>query len=198
MDSSNSFVHNAVARLPTVFGEFAATAFVDEEGKEHFVLVKGKKTDGGEPALVRIHSECLTGDVFGSKRCDCQHQLRKSLELIGESEFGALIYLRQEGRGIGLANKLKAYCLQDAGLDTVEANEQLGFSADERDYSLAAKILIGLGVGKVRLITNNPGKISCLEKNGVKVVKRIPLADKKTLENEKYLSAKKNKMGHLL
>ncbi|MBI5635713.1 GTP cyclohydrolase II [Candidatus Micrarchaeota archaeon] len=202
MDSANLFahklVHDCAARLPTVFGEFSATALADEAGKEHFALVKGKKTGGGEPALVRVHSECLTGDVFSSKKCDCQAQLRKSLELIGESEFGVLVYLRQEGRGIGLANKLRAYSLQDAGLDTVEANEKLGFGADERDYAIAAKILLGLGADRVRLVTNNPGKILGLERNGVKVVERIPLIVKKSFENGKYLLAKKKKLGHLL
>ena len=183
------------AKLPTSYGNF--TAYVYEcDNLNHLALVKGdiRKDDA---ALVRMHSECLTGDVFHSKRCDCGEQLDKALRLIGR-ESGILLYLRQEGRGIGLLNKIRAYNLQDRGMDTVEANEKLGFKADMRDYNLAARILADLGVKKIRLITNNPKKIEGLEKHGIEIVKRIPLIIKPNASNRKYLEAKKNKLGHFL
>jgi 3,4-dihydroxy 2-butanone 4-phosphate synthase/GTP cyclohydrolase II len=188
----------ASARLPTESGDFAALVFEDEELKLHHVaLVMGEVTDNG-PVLVRVHSECLTGDVLGSLRCDCGPQLSAAVAQIAECGRGVLIYLRQEGRGIGLYNKLLAYALQDQGLDTVEANERLGFPADLRDYQPAAQILHHLGVRQVKLLTNNPRKIAALEEVGIEVVERMPLVIAATHENGVYLRTKREKLGHLL
>lgn len=187
----------AQASLPTQFGKFQIVAFSDKGGKEHAALVKGEVI-GAEGVLVRVHSECLTGDAFGSVKCDCRAQLEKSLELISKAPAGALIYLRQEGRGIGLVNKIRAYELQDGGLDTVEANRALGFHDDERDYSTAASILKCMGVKSIDLLTNNQEKVDSLEKSGIKIRKRVPLLTSPTPENSNYLKVKKEKMGHKL
>ena len=185
-------------RLPTKFGTFNAIGFLDKvSGEEHLALVMGDVADG-EPVLARVHSECLTGDVFGSLRCDCGDQLHEALRRIGEAGRGVLLYMRQEGRGIGLINKLKAYHLQDEGLDTVEANEALGFPADLRDYGIGAEILAELGIKELRLMTNNPKKISGIYGFGLKVVERIPIEICHNEVNHFYLETKKVKMGHLL
>jgi 3,4-dihydroxy 2-butanone 4-phosphate synthase / GTP cyclohydrolase II len=184
--------------LPTEFGEFRAVAYTnDMDNNIHIALVKG--TIRPEDAvLVRVHSECLTGDVFGSKRCDCGEQLHRAMERIHKEQKGVILYMRQEGRGIGLANKLKAYELQDRGLDTVEANLQLGFSPDLRDYGIGAQILIDLGVRKMRLMTNNPKKIVGLKGYGLKVLERVPIETNPHEKNIIYLKTKKKKLGHML
>jgi len=183
------------ANLPTEYGKFKAIVYECNKGLHHIALIKGVIQD--KDVLVRVHSECLTGDVLHSQRCDCQHQLDEALKLIAKNG-GVLIYLRQEGRGIGLLNKIKAYNLQDQGMDTVEANEKLGFKADARDYTVGVQILKDLGIKRIRLMTNNPKKIEGLEKYGIKIVERIPLITKPTTTNKKYLEAKKNKLGHCL
>ncbi|QQK77923.1 bifunctional 3,4-dihydroxy-2-butanone-4-phosphate synthase/GTP cyclohydrolase II [Salicibibacter cibarius] len=184
--------------LPTKFGAFRAVGYSDaDEGQENIALVKGNIADGA-PVLVRIHSECMTGDVFGSERCDCGPQLHAALEKIEEEGRGILLYMRQEGRGIGLMNKLRAYKLQEEGYDTVNANEELGYSADLRDYGIGAQILRDLGVEKVRLLTNNPWKISGLESYGINVDERIGLQLPPLEHNESYLQTKFHKLGHLL
>ncbi|BCX89436.1 3,4-dihydroxy 2-butanone 4-phosphate synthase/GTP cyclohydrolase II [Methylomarinovum tepidoasis] len=192
-------VENTVrARIPTRHGEFLLYYYENDiDGKEHLALVKGEVA-GRAGVPVRLHSECLTGDVFGSQRCDCGEQLEEAMRLIGASECGVLLYLRQEGRGIGLFKKLQAYNLQDKGLDTVDANLKLGHQADERDYRIAALILKDLGVDSVRLITNNPKKIAELERYGVQVDERIPIEVGHTQENWRYLKTKAEKMAHLL
>ena len=184
--------------FPTDLGLFRLRMYrsiMDE--KRHLSLVMGEPGRSGVPA-VRVHSECLTGDAFGSLRCDCGSQLRTAMEMIAKEGQGVLLYMRQEGRGIGLDQKIKAYALQEDGLDTVEANEQLGFEADGRDYSLAAQMLLDLGVKRCRLITNNPLKISGLETYGVDVAERIPLHTGASAHNARYMETKKTKMGHLL
>ncbi|MEH6588493.1 MAG: GTP cyclohydrolase II [Halioglobus sp.] len=185
------------SRLPTAWGEFDMHGFEDlENNKEHIVLTMGDMGNG-EPVLARVHSECLTGDALFSMRCDCGSQLQAALKAIAEDGRGALFYLRQEGRGIGLLNKIKAYKLQDAGADTVEANEQLGFGADMRDYSILKPMAEHLNIKSVRLMTNNPRKVAALEEQGVEVVERIALETGSNPHNEKYLSTKAGKLGHM-
>ena len=185
------------SRLPTLWGDFDMHGFEDpDSNKEHVVLTMGDVSNG-EPVLTRIHSECLTGDALFSMRCDCGNQLQAALKAIADEGRGALFYLRQEGRGIGLLNKIKAYKLQDAGADTVEANEQLGFGADMRDYSLLGPMFRHLHIKSVRLMTNNPRKVAALEEQGVAVVERIALHTDRNPHNEKYLTTKAGKLGHM-
>jgi GTP cyclohydrolase II len=188
----------ATAELPTYSGHFRAVAFANGHGSfEHAAFVRGD-VDGAENVLVRLHSECLTGDTIGSLRCDCHDQLEAALRLLAQEERGVLLYLRQEGRGIGLANKIRAYALQDAGLDTVEANHALGFHDDEREYSIAAQMLHALGVRSIRLLTNNPDKIEDLHQHGVRIVERVPLIVPPTEHNRSYLETKVRRFSHLL
>ena len=185
------------SHLPTQWGDFDMHGFEDpDSNKEHVVLTLGD-VGNGEPVLARVHSECLTGDALFSMRCDCGNQLHAALKAIATEGRGALFYLRQEGRGIGLLNKIKAYKLQDAGADTVEANEQLGFGADMRDYSMLGPMFRHLHITAVRLMTNNPRKVNALEEQGVQVVERIALHTDRNPHNEKYLTTKAGKMGHL-
>ncbi|MGA1846916.1 bifunctional 3,4-dihydroxy-2-butanone-4-phosphate synthase/GTP cyclohydrolase II [Deferribacter abyssi] len=188
----------AIANLPTIFGNFKIMGFRNKiDGQEAVALIKGEiKTE--EPILVRVHSQCLTGDVFGSLRCDCRDQLHRAMEMIDEEGRGVLLYMFQEGRGIGLLNKIKAYHLQEQGFDTVEANRHLGFEDDLRDYGFGAQILRFLGVKKLKLMTNNPKKIRCLSGYGLEVIDRVPIVCGVRPENEKYLRTKKEKMGHEL
>ncbi|MBF0426355.1 MAG: bifunctional 3,4-dihydroxy-2-butanone-4-phosphate synthase/GTP cyclohydrolase II [Magnetococcales bacterium] len=198
--NNERMVHRAVETpLPSSLGgEWRLIVFDNDiDAHQHVALVQGN-VDDDEPVLVRVHSECLTGDLFGSLRCDCGNQLRAAMEQIGRAGRGVILYLRQEGRGIGLINKMHAYNLQDAGLDTVEANQQLGFSADLRDYGIGAQILRDLGVTRLRLMTNNPRKIIGLEGYGMEVVERVPIEIPAHEQNARYLSAKKFKMGHLI
>jgi len=185
------------SRLPTQWGVFDMHGFEDvEDNKEHLVLTMGQVGDGA-PVLARIHSECLTGDALFSLRCDCGNQLHAALKAIAEEGRGALFYLRQEGRGIGLLNKIKAYKLQDEGADTVEANEQLGFGADMRDYSMLEVMAKHLGIQSVRLMTNNPRKVAALEEQGIEVAERLALHTDSNPHNEKYLQTKAGKLGHM-
>ncbi|MFZ6733824.1 GTP cyclohydrolase II [Undibacterium sp. Ji42W] len=184
--------------LPTTWATFRMHAFVETAtGKEHIALTLGDVADG-QPVLARIHSECLTGDALFSKRCDCGPQLELALQKIAQEGRGALLYLRQEGRGIGLLNKVRAYHLQDLGADTVEANQKLGFAADLRDYSLCDPMLKHLGIESVRLMTNNPRKISAMEGMNIRVQEHVPLIVKRNPYNERYLSTKATKLGHLI
>jgi 3,4-dihydroxy 2-butanone 4-phosphate synthase/GTP cyclohydrolase II len=194
-----SFVKRvATVNMPTDYGEFKAIAYTNViDGNTHVALVKGEFGKDDE-VLVRVHSECLTGDVFGSRRCDCGAQLHKAMSMINNEGKGVILYMRQEGRGIGLENKFKAYELQDKGLDTVEANLRLGFKPDLRDYGIGAQILVDLGVKKMKLMTNNPKKIVGLEGYGISVVKRVPIETSPHDKNIVYLKTKKKKLGHIL
>ena len=194
----DNILRGTSARLPTRYGQFRIYAIVCPfSGEEHVGLVRGR-VDGREDVLVRLHSECLTGDVFGSERCDCGEQLDAAMKKIAKAPRGILLYLAQEGRGIGIANKIAAYHLQDHGVDTVDANRLLGFPADLRSYQCAACMLRVLGVRSVRLMTNNPAKIEQLEAHGVRVTKRIPLEVPARASNRSYLLTKKERMHHLL
>jgi 3,4-dihydroxy 2-butanone 4-phosphate synthase/GTP cyclohydrolase II len=186
------------ARIPTAYGTFRAVVFESFDGRMHVAMVKGDPA-GKSNVLVRVHSECFTGDVLGSIRCDCGIQLAEALRRIGEEETGALVYIRgHEGRGIGLRHKLEAYALQDGGLDTVEANVELGFAPDSRDYGVGAQILVDLGITTMRLLTNNPTKRAGLEGYGLEIVERVPLETSPNPENLRYLQTKREKLGHLL
>jgi len=189
----------ATAKLPTKYGGlFTAIAYENDiDTSHHIALVKGE-IEPEDEVLVRVHSQCLTGDVFGSRRCDCEEQLHTAMEMVEKEGKGVIVYMRQEGRGIGLVNKLRAYCLQDMGKDTVEANEELGFKADMRDYGIGAQILVDLGLHKIRLMTNNPRKFIGLEGYTIKVVERVPIETKPHQENIESLKTKAKKMGHLL
>ncbi|MEO0223632.1 MAG: GTP cyclohydrolase II [candidate division WOR-3 bacterium] len=184
----------AQSRLPTIYGEFIIRAY-SEDNKEHLALIMGELKNG---IIVRIHSQCITGEVFGSLRCDCGFQLNYALKRISEEKSGILIYLSQEGRGIGLINKIKAYSLQDLGYDTVSANHQLGFESDLRNYKPAFEILKDLGINEIRLMTNNPNKIKELELYGIKIIERIPIFTKANEYNRNYILTKIKKLGHLI
>ncbi|MDQ4144080.1 MAG: bifunctional 3,4-dihydroxy-2-butanone-4-phosphate synthase/GTP cyclohydrolase II [Actinomycetota bacterium] len=196
---SEKLVHRVTqARIPTTEGTFTAVGYESDDGRTHVALVKGQPA-GKENVLVRVHSECFTGDILGSLRCDCGTQLRESMRKIDEEGEGVVVYIRgHEGRGIGLRHKLEAYALQDGGLDTVEANIELGFSPDVRDYGVGAQILVDLGVSTMRLLTNNPSKRAGLEGYGLEIVERVPLQSEPNAENIGYLKVKRDKMGHLL
>ena len=188
----------AKAAFPTLFGEFTLMGFADPtRGDELTAVVRGE-VRGAVDCPVRVHSECHTGDIFGSLRCDCREQLEDSLRYIGVRDCGAVIYLRQEGRGIGLLNKIRAYELQDQGLDSVDANERLGFPADARDYATAARIIELLGIASVRLMTNNPAKIDGLEREGITVTGRVPVVVAANRFNERYLATKRTRFNHLI
>ncbi len=193
-----SVVFVAASKLPTPFGEFTMHGFLDEaSGKEHVALTMGDVADG-QPVLGRLHSECLTGDALFSQRCDCGAQLEAALRAIAGEGRGVLLYLRQEGRGIGLLNKIRAYALQDQGADTVEANERLGFAADQRDYAMCQPMLDHLGIRSVRLMTNNPRKLKALQGYGITLAERVPLFSGHNRHNAHYLATKADKLGHLL
>jgi 3,4-dihydroxy 2-butanone 4-phosphate synthase/GTP cyclohydrolase II len=188
----------AEANMPTKYGDFRMVGYVNKlNGEHHVALVKGDVTDG-EPVLARVHSECLTGDAFGSIRCDCGEQYAEAVKRIEEEGRGILLYMRQEGRGSGLINKIKAYDLQDQGMDTVEANEALGFNADLRDYGIGAQILKDLGVQKLKLMTNNPKKLLGLEGHGIELTERVEIQMNHNEKNAYYLKTKKAKLGHML
>ncbi|MDA0717348.1 MAG: bifunctional 3,4-dihydroxy-2-butanone-4-phosphate synthase/GTP cyclohydrolase II [Cyanobacteria bacterium] len=199
LDTERFVQRQAEAAMPSAFGDFRAIGYRNElDGSEHVAIIKGQPQLAKEPVLVRVHSECLTGDAFGSLRCDCRPQLEAALRMIEAAGEGVVVYLRQEGRGIGLINKLKAYSLQDTGLDTVEANERLGFAADLRNYGVGAQILSDLGVQRLRLITNNPRKIAGLSGYGLQVEDRVPLVMDAGSYNAAYLQTKRIKLGHLM
>ncbi len=188
----------ANCQLPTPFGEFKLHGFLDKHTqKEHLALVMGT-LNPNTPTLIRVHSECLTGDALFSQRCDCGAQLKQALNAIAEAGQGVVLYLRQEGRGIGLANKIRAYALQDKGADTVEANEQLGFAADLRQYDMCQPMLQELGINQVKLMTNNPKKVAALQAAGVEVVERVAIEVGRGTFNNHYLNTKASKLGHLL
>lgn len=199
MDEKEILVERVVeTKMPTRYGDFKMFGFINKlNGEHHVALVKGEINEKNE-VLTRVHSECLTGDALGSKRCDCGEQYDAAMKRIAEEGCGILLYMRQEGRGIGLINKLKAYSIQDKGFDTVEANEMLGFPADMRSYDVAAAILKDLGVSKVNLMTNNPRKIDGLERYGIEIVNRVPIKMNHNEKNEFYLQTKKEKLGHIL
>jgi GTP cyclohydrolase II len=185
----------ATSKLPSRFGNFQISVFTDTKGTEHMTMSKGTPKNG---CLVRIHSECATGDIMGSLRCDCRDQLELSLQMIEDAGEGLLVYIRDhEGRGIGLANKIKAYALQDQGMDTVDANVHLGFAPDERTYDVAVCMLKHFGLKEIRLMTNNPGKIEALKKFGITVSDQVPLWAATNPHNEKYLATKRDRMGHI-
>ncbi len=199
LENERFVYRQAIAKLPSVFGDFKAIGYKNElDGSEHVAIIKGNPENLKEPVLVRMHSECLTGDAFGSLRCDCRPQLEAALSRISQEGEGVVVYLRQEGRGIGLVNKLKAYKLQDGGLDTVEANEKLGFPADLRNYGVGAQILTDLGIQRLKLLTNNPRKIAGLGGYGLKVESRVPLVICPGDHNAAYLEVKREKLGHLI
>lgn len=191
-------VEQVQVEMPTAYGDFQLRAFKDQSNdQDHLVLTKGTWTED-EPILVRVHSSCLTGDIFGSCRCDCGPQLHKAMELINEAGKGAIVYMNQEGRGIGLLNKLKAYKLQEEGLDTYEANEKLGFKPDERDYGIGAQMLRAIGIRKMKLMSNNPKKRTGLIGYGLEIVENVSLEIESNIHNEKYLQTKRDKMGHTI
>jgi GTP cyclohydrolase II len=194
---SGTAKHVAKAVLPTPYGEFTIHGFTGDGREEAVALVRGNMKSKKAP-LVRVHSQCLTGDVLNSLRCDCRAQLELSLQKIARAPSGILLYLPQEGRGIGLMNKLRAYELQDQGMDTVEANESLGFAADAREYNFPANILKALGARKIRLLSNNPEKVRQLEESGIRVLERVPCQPRVSKISRAYLETKKSKMGHLL
>jgi len=199
LENERFVYRQAIAKLPSLFGDFKAIGYKNElDGSEHVAIIKGDPENLKEPVLVRMHSECLTGDAFGSLRCDCRPQLEAALSRISEEGEGVVVYLRQEGRGIGLVNKLKAYNLQDGGLDTVEANEKLGFPADLRNYGVGAQILTDLGINRLKLLTNNPRKIAGLGGYGLQVESRVPLVICPGDHNAAYLEVKREKLGHLI
>lgn len=195
-NSSYNLEFVAESLLPTPFAQFRVAVWRADDGKEHVVIALGELA--GAAPLVRIHSECLTGDALFSLRCDCGSQLEGALSRIADEGRGAVLYLRQEGRGIGLGNKIRAYALQDQGVDTVDANHQLGFPADAREYGLAVELLRKLDLRRIRLMTNNPRKLDALVADGVEIVERVPLETGRNPHNEKYLAAKAAKLGHLL
>ena len=188
----------AEAKLPTQFGDFMIVGYRSTTSNEEFVVLYKGEMDGEVPTLVRIHSQCLTGDVFASIKCDCGPQLHKAMEMIESEGRGAIVYQQQEGRGIGILNKIRAYALQDQGADTVEANARLGFAIDARDYQQCAEILFDLGLCKVKVISNNPDKLAALERAGLNIVDRIPIEVEAEEPAAHYLRTKKEKMGHLL
>lgn len=188
----------AVANLPTEMGDFKIAGYRSKTSSEEFVVLFKGEMDRNIPTLVRIHSQCLTGDVFGSIKCDCGPQLHKAMELIEEEGRGAVVYQQQEGRGIGIVNKIRAYALQDEGADTIEANEKLGFAVDSREYHQCAEILFDLGLCKVRVMSNNPEKLKALKDAGLRLVERVPLEVDSKEPAAHYLKTKKEKMGHLL
>lgn len=187
----------ASAKLPTRFGEFRIAGYRSLISDEEFVVLYKGRLEGDVPTLVRIHSQCLTGDVFGSIKCDCGPQLHKAMEMIEAEGRGAIVYQQQEGRGIGIINKIRAYALQDEGADTVEANEELGFAVDARDYQQCAEILFDLGLCKIRVISNNPDKLAALTRAGLKIVERIPIDVATEAPAAHYLKTKRDKLGHL-
>ncbi len=188
----------AVANLPTTFGEFKIAGYRSLNSDEEFVVLYKGEMNAGFPTLVRIHSQCLTGDVFGSIKCDCGPQIHQAMELIEAEGCGAIVYQQQEGRGIGIINKIRAYELQDVGADTVEANEKLGFAIDARNYQQCAEILFDLGLCKVRVMSNNPDKLKALEEAGLQIVERVPIEIEAEEPAAHYLKTKKEKMGHLI
>ncbi len=188
----------AVADLPTEIGDFKIAGYRSLESSEEFVAIFKGELSRDKPALVRIHSQCLTGDVFGSIKCDCGPQLKKAMQMIEDEGMGAIVYQQQEGRGIGIVNKIRAYALQDQGADTVEANERLGFEIDAREYSQCAEVLFDLGLCRVRVISNNPEKLKALRDAGLRIVERIPIEVEARESAAHYLRTKKEKMGHLL